>query len=83
MKTETEVTHTPTPDQIVEMLEAVRETKALENDEKAFIVRAVNAHDELLRIAKQMVFDWQHNEPKMPVGYINDVLQVIAKAEVH
>lgn len=47
----------------------------------AFIVRAVNAHEELLRIAKQMVFDWKHNEPKMPVGYINDVLQAIAKAE--
>lgn len=55
---------------------------------RAFIVRAVNSHSELLSLLKETATNWHHNNPQHK-GYLSDCkkgdcltyLQAIARAE--
>jgi hypothetical protein len=47
----------------------------------AFIVRAVNSHEELLRWVKQYAFDCDHNEPHLKGGNLVMLKQAITRAE--
>ncbi len=51
------------------------------HEDAAFIVRAVNAHDELLQALKDCVGELQFHAESLPDGEIERALKAIAKAE--
>jgi hypothetical protein len=96
MKTETKPTHTPTPWKVedkttladsaghVIAITASREQSDLANEANAaFIVRAVNVHEELMRVCVYALNELEHPHanPENKTLTIQDLKQALAKAE--
>ena len=93
LKKKSEPNHTPTPWRVdiqgnlrqetgKEIVVSVMpHTNRNKTDDAAFIVRAVNSHEELLKALKFVVTNYELSEALKKIGALEAFVQAIAKAE--